>query len=168
MSDRALPKFPRLIAVRGRFEACDKPLLSEGRGREFESRRVRHLFNHLDNPTAARVPVVSRPRACALRSCAAPNPGFRYPSSGTVAQPWSRFWCQARVAREGGLGIARGEVPERSNGAVSKCAWRRAGSSRSIPASEVLCGFQPCCRRVLSRPILPCARPFGANSGANF
>jgi hypothetical protein len=37
---------------------------------------VRHLFNHLDNPAAARVPVVSRPRACALRSCAAPNPAF--------------------------------------------------------------------------------------------
>jgi hypothetical protein len=38
-------------------------LPSEGRGREFESRRVRHLFNHLDNPTAARVPVVSGPRS---------------------------------------------------------------------------------------------------------
>src|SRR5580704_6260869 len=60
MSDRAIPKANRLIAVRGRFEACDKPLLSEGRGREFESRRVRHLFNHLDDPAAARVPVVSR------------------------------------------------------------------------------------------------------------
>jgi three-Cys-motif partner protein len=56
---------------------------------------------------------------------------------------------------------------ERSNGAVSKCAWRRPGVSRSIPASEVLCGFQPCCRPVFSRPILPCARPFGANPGAN-
>jgi hypothetical protein len=79
----SLPKFPRLIAVRGlRFEACDKPLLSEGRGREFESRRVRHKFNDLNGFCSFCVPVVSRPRACIVRSCAAPNPNALEPRLG--------------------------------------------------------------------------------------
>jgi hypothetical protein len=62
-----IPKANRLIAVRGRFEACDKPLLSEGRGREFEARRVRHKFNDLNGFCSFCVPVVSRPRACYVR-----------------------------------------------------------------------------------------------------
>jgi hypothetical protein len=118
-------------------------------------------------------PLLSRPVA---------NPVARFTSvpdipAGSSPRLRPRTLGQARVTHSGGGGadaisspwpsrITHVEVPERSNGAVSKCAWRRPGLSRSIPGSEVLCGFQPCCRRVFSRLILPCARPFGANSGA--
>jgi hypothetical protein len=130
MSDRALPKFPRLIAVRGRFEACDKPLLSEGRGRDFESRRVRHLFNHLDNPTAARVPVVSRPRACALRSCAAPNPGFDTRRAAPL------------LSRGRGSGARQGSRGRGASGSLAaRCRSGRTGRSRNalgaVPARPV-------------------------------
>ena len=40
----------------------DRALPSEGRGREFESRRVRHHINDIENTAANRVPVVSRRR----------------------------------------------------------------------------------------------------------
>ena len=59
------------------------------------------------------------------------------------------------------------EVPERSNGAVSNFASGRPELSRSVPESELPCGFQPAYHRVLSRLILPYATPSGANSGAN-
>ena len=41
--------------------------------------------------------------------------------------------------------------------------------SRPVPlhtGSEVLYGVQPSCSRALSRPILTCATPSGAKSGA--
>jgi hypothetical protein len=57
--------------------------------------------------------------------------------------------------------FARGEVPERSNGAVSKCAWRRAGPSYRVPEQKVFCGsrgvWEPRdpapSQPVLSRPV---------------
>jgi hypothetical protein len=147
------------FAVRGlHFEGYDEPLRSEGRGREFESRRVRHLFNHLDNPAAARVPVVSRLRS---RTGAVISRAESWAPGAPTSARVSRSSAISGLVVGGGRGlslarsplayprIAYRELPERSNGAVSKCAWRRAGLSRSIPGSEVLCGFQPCCRRVL-------------------
>src|ERR1700730_13393491 len=43
----------------------DRALPSEGRGREFESRRVRHIFNKLESIFAFCVPAVSRRRGLA-------------------------------------------------------------------------------------------------------
>jgi hypothetical protein len=44
----------------------DDPEFSEGRGREFESRRARQYFNDLDDPIQASVPGVSRRKGSAF------------------------------------------------------------------------------------------------------
>ena len=81
---------------------------------------------------------------------------------GVIAERQRRF-CAAERARSSTFIFA---IVACHIGAVSKCVIGRPGRSCCIPGSEVLYVFQPSCCRVLSRPILTCATPSGAKSGA--
>src|SRR5262249_34333451 len=119
---------------------------------------------------AARTPRIPRP--CQLRSLQPALP--RSPASFSPATPWLILVASSAEGECscgcGGLRYrffgTRGEGPGRADTAVSKCVQGGPGLSPSVPESLVLCGFQRSCSRVLSRSILLCAKPSGANLGA--